>query len=48
MLQYGTFVALGLLLIWVALLAFLVRGQLRTTPFVAVSSFLALMIRFSG
>ena len=45
MLEYGPFVALALLLTWVALLILLVRGQLKTAPS-ASSMFLVLMIFF--
>jgi hypothetical protein len=45
-LEYGPFVALALLLTWVALLILLVRGQLKTAPFSASSMFLVLMIFF--
>lgn len=46
MLEHGGFVALGLLVIWVALLVPLARGDLKVTPFSAASIFLALMIPF--
>src|ERR1700730_7868023 len=46
MLEYGPFVALGLLLIWVALLIPLAREALKAIPFGAASTFLALMIPF--
>jgi hypothetical protein len=46
MLEYGSLVALTLLTVWIALLIFVVRGQLKTTPFGAISTFLALMIPF--
>lgn len=46
MLEHGAFVALALLVIWVALLVPLSRGTLKTVPFGAASMFLALMIPF--
>lgn len=46
MLEYGAYVALGLLVIWVALLFPLARGTLKAVPFGAASMFLALMIPF--
>jgi hypothetical protein len=46
MLEYGAYVALGLLVIWVALLFPLARGTLKAIPFGAASMFLALMIPF--
>jgi hypothetical protein len=45
-LEYGAFVALGLLLIWVLLLIPLARGTLKAIPFGAASLFLALMVPF--
>jgi hypothetical protein len=46
LLEHGAFVALALLLIWVALLVPLARGTLKAVPFGAASMFLALMIPF--
>jgi hypothetical protein len=45
-LEHGAFVALALLVIWVALLVPLSRGRLKAIPFGAASMFLALMIPF--
>jgi hypothetical protein len=45
-LENGAFVALGLLVIWVALLIPLARGTLKAIPLGAASMFLALMIPF--
>jgi hypothetical protein len=46
MLEHGAYVALGLLVVWVALLFPLARGTLKAIPFGAASMFLALMIPF--
>jgi hypothetical protein len=45
-LEYGSFVALGLLIIWAVLLLPLNRGTLKPIPFGVASMFLALMIPF--
>jgi hypothetical protein len=45
-LEHGAFVALALLVIWIALLIPLTRGRLKAIPFGAASMFLALMIPF--
>ena len=44
----GAIVALALLLTWAVLLVFLVRGQLKATPFGLASSFILLMAPFFG
>ena len=46
MLEHGAFIALALLVVWVALLIPLTRGTLKAIPFGAASMFLALMIPF--
>lgn len=46
MLEYGSYVALALLVIWVALLIPLARGTLKAIPFGAASMFLVLLIPF--
>jgi hypothetical protein len=46
LLEHGAFVALALLVIWVALLIPLARGTLKAIPFGAASMFLARMIPF--
>jgi hypothetical protein len=45
-LEYGAYVALGLLAVWIALLIPLTSGKLKTISFGAASMFLALMIPF--
>jgi hypothetical protein len=46
LLEHGAFVALALLVIWIALLIPLARGTLKTIQFSVASMFLALMIPF--
>jgi hypothetical protein len=46
LLEYGAYVALALLVIWVILLIPLTRGKLKVLQFGAASAFLALMVPF--
>jgi F0F1-type ATP synthase membrane subunit b/b' len=44
--DYGSFIALGLVVVWAALLIPLCRSKLKTTPFLAASGSLAFLIVF--
>jgi Skp family chaperone for outer membrane proteins len=44
--DYGTFIALGLILVWVALLIALCMSKVKTAAFTAASCFLAFMVVF--